>query len=280
MRCCNSGAIYSSWLHAYNAYLEVAVRDQPRNEGLHYYEAFQNSRLRSHGGYFARMVHDALPGNLSAASLHREHRLAREGRVAWSARAARSSYAVLDKRLTYCAVWYARLGWYRSILTSNSIWAIGWCPVPCTKLGKSFFEARNSLRVMIQIRSLLPILIFFIPLAPAIPFGPTFAITASQIYFNTGHIIAWGAKECYFVSHVTRCYSFLFYYLHVCIYCRELYTARRQVTKREIDQMYSSPLRSMSEHHALFSYVQTGSCTLQLIFVAPEQFPAFISTIF
>lgn len=107
---------------------------------------------------------------------------------------------------------------------------------------------------MMQIRSLLPILVFFIPLAPAIPFGPTFAITASQIYFNTGHIIAWGAKECYFVAHVTRCYSFFFYYLHVCIYCRELYTARRQVTKREIDQMYSSPLRSMSEHHALFSY--------------------------
>lgn len=107
---------------------------------------------------------------------------------------------------------------------------------------------------MMQIRSLLPILVFFIPLAPAIPFGRTFAITVSRIYFNTGHIIAWGAKECYFVAHVTRCYSFFFYYLHVCIYCRELYTARRQVTKREIDQMYSSPLRSMSEHHALFSY--------------------------
>lgn len=130
----------------------------------------------------------------------------------------------------------------------------GGAPFLAPNWEKAFFEARNSLRVMIQIRSLLPILIFFIPLAPAIPFGPTFAITASQIYFNTGHIIAWGAKECYFVSHVTRCYSFLFYYLHVCIYCRELYTAKRQVTKREIDQMYSSPLRSMSEHHALFSY--------------------------
>lgn len=108
--------------------------------------------VHNHESWLATMVHNGLPGSVSAASIYGDLPFAREARV------ARCVCAVMPSRPSQLRFWrilsirYARDYWYRSILASSGIWGISWCPRSLYQFGRNVIEAKGSFRVIIQKR--------------------------------------------------------------------------------------------------------------------------------